>query len=134
MYERKEKELIKRLLGIDEDDPSKRIDTFFRKYGSNFAQFLSMFESVGVEKDIIFLFANKEILKKLTKDVKTYDILHFLTALSNTMDGFLTTDKKFIKWLSKNKDLFKNEGIQSFKFFVIDTEKLEIEIKSFMDL
>ena len=133
-YEKSEKELVKKFCGTVEEKPEKRISMFFKKFGKKFAGFLTGFEAIGIEKDIIFLFSNKDVLSSLTRDVKTYDILHFLTALSNKLDGFLTVDKKFIRWVSKNKSLFERENIQNFKFFLLDTKKFSLEIQSFRDL
>ena len=58
-------------------NPRERAKSFFEKFGKDFASFLIEFENVSVEKEIIFLFARKDILETLTKDVKTYDLLHF---------------------------------------------------------
>ena len=109
LYKKKEKEIIKKFCDGIEEDPKERVNAFFRKFGERFAEFLSSFEKVGVESDVLFLFANKNILGRLTKNVKTYDLLHLLTVISNRLDGFLTTDEKFVEWLKRNRALFKKD-------------------------
>ena len=83
---------------------------------------------------MLFLFANRYILTSLTKNVSTYDILHLITAVSNNLDGFFTTDKKLVEWIGRNKDLFKKLISEDFKFFIFDTKTLNIQIFSFQDL
>ena len=131
---RNEKEVVKRICGTAKEGPKERVKAFFKNHSERFAGFLTNFEPVGIEKDIIFLFSNKNILGSLTKNVKTYDILHFLTALSNRLDGFLTADKKLIEWIAKNKKLFEREDIHNFRFFIMDIEKCSLEDKNFKEI
>lgn len=134
LYKKKEKEIIKKFCGDVIEDPKKRAEAFFRKFGKEFASFLSRFERVGVESDVMFLFANKKILGMLTKNVKTYDLLHLLTAVSNRLDGFLTTDRKFVDWMRRNKSLFEITISDDFKFFLMDLKERKLEVFRFGDL
>jgi len=98
------------------------------------AEFLSSFEKVGVEADVLFLFANKNILARLTKNVKTYDLLHLLTAVSNRLDGFLTTDGSFVEWLKRNKTLFEKDIPADFKIFLVDVKERELNVLRFGEM
>lgn len=77
LYRESEMEVVRKFCGMVSRNPRERAKSFFEKFGKDFASFLIEFENVGVEKEIIFLFARKDILETLTKDVKTYDLLHF---------------------------------------------------------
>ena len=134
LYKKREKEIIEKFCGGIEEDPKKRAGAFFQKFGESFAKFLSSFEKVGVESNVLFLFANKNILTRLTKNVKTYDLLHLLTAISNRLDGFLTTDEKFIEWLKRNKNLFERDIQPDFKILLMNVKECKLNVLRFNDI
>jgi len=134
LYKKKEQEIIKKFCDGIKEDPKERANAFFRKFGERFAEFLSGFEKVGVEADVLFLFANKNILARLTKNVKTYDLLHLLTAVSNRLDGFLTTDGNFVEWLKRNKTLFEKDIPADFKIFLVDVKERELNVLRFGEM
>ena len=54
LYKKREKEIIEKFCGGIEEDPKKRAGAFFQKFGESFAKFLSSFEKVGVESNVLF--------------------------------------------------------------------------------
>lgn len=134
LYKKREKEIIEKFCDGIEEDPQKRANSFFQKFGDRFAKFLSSFEKVGVESEVLFLFANKNILARLTKNVKTYDLLHLLTAISNRLDGLLTTDEKFIEWLKRNKTFFERDILPDFKLLLMNVKECKLNVLRFNDI
>ncbi len=125
-------DIIRRI--VDGKDVKEKVSNFFEKYGKRFAEFLGSFRIVGAPSEITFLFANKKYLSTLTSKVRTYDLLHLLVAIASELDGIITKDDKFVKWLKRNKKIFEGNLKEDFKIFLINLEDEEIQIYRFKDL
>ncbi len=133
----KEQELTEKFCSTEKrSTPGGRAKAFFENHEEKFAQYIQQFEIVGLERAGLFLFTKKDLLQSLTSNVKTYDLLHLATTISNRLDGFLTTDKKLVRWIQANKKHLKKdlEGMPHFKIFLVDPNKKKLEIYSLEDL
>ncbi len=55
----------------------------------------------------------------------------FFTAISNELDGFLTNDRKLVKWVKENKHLLEETLKRNFRFLVINPKEKAPEIYTF---
>ena len=92
---------ILRKAGFQTESTTKRRKELI-KYLPKILETFSLIEFVSVPPESKEIVLAEKVLEKLTKDVKTMDILHVSTAILCECDYFMTNDKKLKRWLSKN--------------------------------